>query len=217
MYACIHQTSMHIFIHTYEHTRTHTKEGVRVVSDYQHMYFILQGRINKNRYFIFTGSYFFCRGCCQVRSGHHYVEMSSLQQTNVWWETPPRGATVWVVSHNTWHLTPISTVPTNNTRPQVAQSNSQKDSVSADSRMTGRNCERMRVWTSGCTIFVVLLLSLAVYLRLFAFIWNDNSWWPASLQSVVYAWGNMVQTKIICQTEEFEEHCGKYLDIFCSM
>lgn len=103
MYACIHQTSMHIFIHTYEHTRTHTKEGVRVVSDYQHMYFILQGRINKNRYFIFTGSYFFCRGCCQVRSGHHYVEMSSLQQTNVWWETPPTGATVWVVSHNTWH------------------------------------------------------------------------------------------------------------------
>lgn len=69
---------MHIFIHTYEHTRTHTKEGVRVVSDYQHMYFILQGRINKNRYFIFTGSYFFCRGCCQVRSGHHYVEMSGV-------------------------------------------------------------------------------------------------------------------------------------------
>lgn len=215
----MHTSNKHAHLYTYvwTYSYTHKRRSKSCVRLPTHVFHITRSYQQKQIFYIYRVVFFLSRLLSSAKRAPLCRNEWSLQQTNVWWETPPRGATVWVVSHNTWHLTPISTVPTNNTRPQVAQSNSQKDSVSADSRMTGRNCERMRVWTSGCTIFVVLLLSLAVYLRFFAFIWNDNSWWPASLQSVVYAWGNMVQTKIICQTEEFEEHCGKYLDIFCSM
>lgn len=101
----MHTSNKHAHLYTYvwTYSYTHKRRSKSCVRLPTHVFHITRSYQQKQIFYIYRVVFFLSRLLSSAKRAPLCRNEWSLQQTNVWWETPPTGATVWVVSHDTWH------------------------------------------------------------------------------------------------------------------